>query len=269
MTFGNLWPQLRAAAIATGLMAAVATVLEPALSAQATQPIPIAAAAPVAGAQAKVWNFDLDAPHQVANGWQAVLGPWQVIPDPSAPSRPNAFGLPPGRAFTSLAHFLDYHEIALIAGPTEYSDFTLEADFKPIKGMLDGSGGLVFRYVDAKDFYVLAVGCPSDDVQLIRTFGGKSELLRQKIVITNQNVWYKIKLVAKGERFLAYDNNHLVFDATDSKIAKGRIGLWASNDSQARFDNVTLTLSGVTSGAGTGEPTTGAPEELPPLPSPP
>jgi 3-keto-disaccharide hydrolase len=271
----NSWLRPNAAAIVVALMAALMMASGSAYSTEPSQPVPAAAATPTAGVKAKVWNFDEDMPHQVASGWEAVAGPWQVLPDVSAPSHPNTFGLPPGRAFISLVHMLEYQAIALIKDPTEYSDFTFEVDFKPIKGWFDCSGGMVFRYVDAKNFYVLAVGCPTDYFQLIRMFKGKSELLQQKIVPTDQNTWYKIKLIASGDRFLAYDNNKLVFDATDSKIAKGRLGLWAGNDSQARFDNVTLTLPVATSagGAGTGETTTEVPEELPPppppLPSPP
>ena len=46
----------------------------------------------------------------------------------------------------------------------------------------------------------------------------------------------------KADHFLAIDDGKLLFDVQDSKIAKGRLGLWSSNDSQARFDNLTLTL---------------------------
>jgi len=41
---------------------------------------------------------------------------------------------------------------------------------------------------------------------------------------------------------MCYDDNKMEFDFDDNKIAKGRIGLWARDDSQARFDNVTITV---------------------------
>jgi hypothetical protein len=58
----------------------------------------------------------------------------------------------------------------------------------------------------------------------------------------------------------------MVFDVDDAKIAKGRIGLWASDDSQARFDDVTLTLPLASTSAAAAPP---PPPPLPPLPSPP
>ncbi len=99
-------------------------------------------------------------------------------------------------------------------------------------------------------------------------YKGKLDQLQQKVVAIDAGNWYKIKLEVQGDHFLAYDEGKMLFDVQDSKIAKGRIGLWSSNDSQARFDNLTLTLplpgasGGDTGGAG-------APAGTPPPPPPP
>jgi hypothetical protein len=36
----------------------------------------------------------------------------------------------------------------------------------------------------------------------------------------------------------------MIFDFDDNKIAKGKIGLWARDDSQAQFDDVKITILG-------------------------
>jgi hypothetical protein len=41
---------------------------------------------------------------------------------------------------------------------------------------------------------------------------------------------------------MCYDDDKMIFDFDDSKIAKGKIGLWARDDSQAQFDDVKITL---------------------------
>ena len=86
------------------------------------------------------------------------------------------------------------------------------------------------------------MGCPSDYVQLLRMYQGKMDQLQQKVVAIDAGNWFKIKLEAQADHFIAYDEGKMLFDVQDNKIAKGRIGLWSSNDSQARFDNLTLTL---------------------------
>src|SRR5882757_1043365 len=127
--------------------------------------------------EVKVWNFDSDKAAGVPAGWKVVEADWQVIPDPTAPSKPNTYGLPAGRLLSSLTHALDYFPMTIVTDPTEYSNFSVEAAFKSVGGRFDCSGGIVFRYVNDQNFYLLSAGCPSDYFSLSRMYKGKVELL--------------------------------------------------------------------------------------------
>ena len=255
--------------VAAVVMVAVTITAQPAFSKKkkaAATPAPTMAPTPAPTPESKVWNFDSDKAGQLAAGWQDVDGAgWEIFSDPTAPSQPNDFGLPSGRMVSSLMHGLEYHNIVVMKDPTEYSDFTLEAQFKPIKGYFDCSGGLVFHYVDPQNYYVLALGCPSDSFELDRMYKGKLDQLQQKVLTIDTGNWYKIKIEAIGDHFTTYEEGKMVFDQQDSKLAKGRIGLWSSNDSQSRFDNLTLTLPLAASSGGA----SGAPAGTPPPPPPP
>jgi len=256
--------------IAAGAVLAVGLTSPAAYSrAKKKEPTPTETPTPTATPtpEAKVWNFDQDKAHAMPEGWTAVEGEWEVIPDPSAPSQPNTYGLPAGRTMSSLLHGLNYNLVTVLTDKTEYDDFTLEASFKSAGGRFDCSGGLIFRYVDAQNFYVLSAGCPSDYFALSRMSAGKLENLKQQVVPTDKDTWYKLKVLAQGSHLTCYDDNKMIFDVDDGKIAKGRIGLWASDDSQARFDDVTLTLPLAGAPATTAAPP--PPPPLPPLPSPP
>ncbi len=218
----------------------------------------------------KEWNFDQDKPHEIAQGWTAVEGDWVVLPDPGAPSQPNGFGMESGRLLKSLINALEYSALVVVSDPTEYSDFTYEAQFKAKKGYFDCSGGLIFRYADPKNYYLLSVGCPSDFFSLYRISDGKPEVLKQTVVPIDQGVWYSIKVVADGDHMFGYANDKMEFDINDSKIRQGRIGLWAHDDSQPLFDNVKLTLPACPSGesgAGSSEAPTGTSAPLSPPPA--
>ncbi len=138
-----------AALIVAVVMAAMVTAAPPAFSKKKKEtPTPTATMTATATAtpEAKVWNFDNDKAGALPDGWQDVDGAgWVVFSDPSAPSQPNDFGLPAGRMITSLTHGLEYHPKVVMKDPTEYSDFTAEVQFKPIKGYFDCSGGLIVR----------------------------------------------------------------------------------------------------------------------------
>ena len=266
--------------VVVGVMVAVAMAAPPAFSkprkkkAEAS-PTATATATPAPTPEAKLWNFDSDQAGKLPDAWQDVDGAgWQIFSDPSAPSQPNDFGLPSGRMIGSLMHGLEYHPKVVMKDPTEYSDFTLETDFKPIKGYFDCSGGLIFRYGDASNYYVLAMGCPSDYFQLLRMYKGKLDQVQQKVLAIDAGNWYKIKLEVQGDHFIAYEEGKMVFDGQDNKLTKGRLGFWSSNDSQARFDNLKLTLplsgaTGAEAGGAAGVPTGAAAPGAPPPPPPP
>ena len=126
---------------------------------------------------------------------------------------------------------------------------------------------MIVRYQNPDNYYVLAMGCPSDYVQLLRMYQGKMDQIQQKVVAIDAGNWFKIKLEAQADHFIVYDEGKMLFDVQDNKIAKGRIGLWSSNDSQARFDNLTLTLPlpGAEAGGAAAAPA-GTPPPPPPPP---
>src|SRR5579862_6787233 len=265
---------LRGMALVVALaMVAVVTTAPPAYSKpkkkakESPTPTATLTATPTPTPEAKVWNFDSDKADALPDAWQDIDGAgWQVFTDSTAPSQPNDFGLPSGRTVSSLIHGLEYHPKVVMKDPTEYSDFTIETDYKPIKGYFDCSGGLIIRYENPDNYYVLRMGCSSDYIQLLRMYQGKLDQLQQKVVAIDAGNWYKIKVEVQADHFIAYDEGKMLFDVQDNKIAKGRIGLESSNDSQARFDNVTLTLplAGASSGGDTGGAAGGTPPPPPP-----
>src|SRR5277367_5877341 len=141
MKTGNSW--LRSAAvIAAGVVMTVLIVSPAALSKgkkkkAAATPTETITPTPTPTPEVHLWNFDSDKAGEVAAGWKAIEGDWQVIADATAPSKPNVFGLPAGRMLKSLTGLLAYYPTAIETDPTEYSDFTLEAQFQSVGGRYD------------------------------------------------------------------------------------------------------------------------------------
>ena len=267
MMTGSSW--LRSAAVvASGVFVTVLLVSPAAYSKKPKKtatPTPTLTPTPTPTPEVHVWNFDSDKAGAVPAGWKALEGDWQVIPDPTAPSQPNTYGLTgKGSWIKSLTNALEYYPMTILTEPTEYSNFTLEAAFKSVEGRFDCSGGLIFRYVDDQNFYLLSAGCPNDYFALSRMSKGKIETLKQTVHPTDKDIWYKLKVVAQGGHFMCYDDNKMEFDFDDNKIAKGKIGLWARDDSEARFDNLTITL--LTGAPGEGEAAPAASPEASPSP---
>src|ERR1700674_5549701 len=248
MKTGNSW--LRTAAVIAAGVVMTVLIVSPAAHSKGKKkkavvtPTETLTPTPTPTPEVPLWNFASDKPGGVATGWKAIEGDWQVIADPTAPSKPNVFGLPAGRLVKSLTSALEYHPTAIETDPTEYADFTLEAQFKSAGGRFDCSGGLIFRYVDDKNFYLLSAGCPSDYFALSRMTNGQLVGLKQSVVPTDKDTWYRLKVTAQGGHFSCYDNDKMIFDFDDKKIAKGKVGLWARDDSPAQFDDVKITITG-------------------------
>ncbi len=241
--FESSW--LRRALLTAGVTAVVMLTARPAHP----QPQAQTAPAPANSATQVAWSFDDDAAFARDQNWIAVDGDWEVLRDPTAPSLPNVFGLAHyglprteynWRWITSFIRTT--YPIALVKDPTEYSDFNVEAYFKSAGGSFDSSGGLIFRYVDRQDYYVLAAECPGDHLTLYRMKGGDLKLLNRVSTPIKRETWYKLKVQAQGDNFVCYLDDRKMFEARDSSFARGRIGLWARDDSRARFDSIMLSM---------------------------
>lgn len=197
--------------------------------------------------QDKSWNFDAHRAFAADKNWISIDGDWEVLRDPTAPSAPNTFGLTrwglprTGGNLRWLTSFIrTTYPIAVAKGPTEYSNFTAEADFKTMGGAWDRSGGLVFRYVNSKNYYVLAAECPASRLVLYRMKDGNLTVLKSFSTPIAQGKWYRLKVEAHGDQLVCFLNGKKVLEAKDDSFGKGRIGLWGRDDSLARFDNVTV-----------------------------
>jgi hypothetical protein len=207
-------------------------------------------AAPASAAKsdgAKVWDFDHDRGYQQPADWTAVSGDWRVFIDDDAPSEPNVLALPgfglPHMNQVRLwldSFFSTNYLLAISKDPTEYTDFSYGASFKEWGGAWGSYAGLVFRYTDPQNYYVLAAACPKDYLALYRMSGGQLNLIKEVPADLDRGQWYTFKVDAHGSHFIAYLNGKQMFEADDSSLPKGRIGVWSQNDSRVSFDNIKL-----------------------------
>src|SRR5258708_23480776 len=91
------------------------------------------------------WDFDKDPPGQTPAGFEAYSGQWKVKPDLTAPSQPNVLA----------QEATDQTWPGIVARDTNYKDLWAEVKFKTIFGSEDQSAGIIFRFKDKGNFYVL------------------------------------------------------------------------------------------------------------------
>ncbi|MGZ6252002.1 MAG: family 16 glycoside hydrolase [Candidatus Binataceae bacterium] len=197
---------------------------------------------------AKTWDFDHDRGYSTPQDWTVVAGDWGVVSDRVAPSEPNTLGLPGyGLPHTSQvklwfdSFFNNNYLLAIPKDGAEYTDFSYEASFKPWGGAFGSYAGLAFRYTDPQNYYVLTAACPKDTLTLYHMSNGQLNPIKEVPATLERGRWYTLKVDASGGHFIAYLDGKQMFEANDSSIAKGRIGVWSQNDSKVSFDNIKLT----------------------------
>ena len=197
----------------------------------------------------KTWNFDKDKAQALPPGWlsehtgRGTKGNWLVLADPRAPSQPNVL------AQTS-ADNTSYRFPVAIVDNTSYKDLDMSVRFKTISGKEDQGAGLVWRYRDANNYYIVRANALEDNVVLYKVENGKRIPLAPKGTPPNTygvkhkvpgNAWNRLSLKVKGNLFEVSFNDKKLFEVEDNTFQDaGKVGLWTKADSVIHFDDFTV-----------------------------
>jgi Domain of Unknown Function (DUF1080) len=124
----------------------------------------------------------------------------------------------------------------------------LSVKFKAISGKEDQAAGLVVRYQDANNYYVVRANALEDNVVFYivkdgnridlpvkgqgRTYGAKAPVTK--------GGWNTLGLQAEGNLFTISLNGKRLYEVEDKQISKsGKFGLWTKADSVIQFDDLT------------------------------
>ncbi len=117
-------------------------------------------------------------------------------------------------------------------------DLELQVAFKADKGEIDQGGGLVWRYQDAKNYYVVRMNPLEDNFRVYKVQNGKRTQLQSADKISiKQGTWHWIKVLQFGDRIICYLDGKRLLDVQDATFTQsGKIGLWTKADAQTSFD---------------------------------
>jgi len=160
---------------------------------------------------------------------------WAVVPDDSAPSKPNVLKQ------SGVATYP-----VCIKEDTSIKDGYVEVKFKPISGMEDQAGGVIWRCKDANNYYVARANVNEDNVVLYKTVKGKRTSLdivgrkggygvKEKVA---SGQWHTLRVEFTGNKFTVIFNGKKMFDVEDNTFPDtGKVGLWTKADSVTLFDD--------------------------------
>lgn len=159
---------------------------------------------------------------------------WMVKEDAAAPGSKKVLV----QASTDAT---DYRFPLCVYSGLSAKDVDVRVRFKAITGQVDQAAGIVIRFKDKDNYYVVRANALEDNVRLYRVVGGK----RQQFAAANTKVtsgqWHKLALSAEGTHFRVSFDDQPLFEAEDSTFPDaGKIGLWTKADSVTAFDDLQM-----------------------------
>jgi hypothetical protein len=124
----------------------------------------------------------------------------------------------------------------------------IEVKIKPLSGKEDQAGGIVFRFQDANNYYVVRANALEDNVVLYKTVNGKRSSLQVKGRMFGYGVdtnvpggrWSTLRVTFEGNLFAVFYQGEKLFEVQDSTFtAPGAVGVWTKADSVTLFDAFT------------------------------
>lgn len=198
-------------------------------------------------ADARMIDFESDEPGAVPSGFTAAVnkgrpGIWRVTRVAGTPSGANAVVQTDADRTNSRFPVLVYEGL-------QATNVDVSVRFQPVSGRVDQAAGLVWRYRDANNYYVVRANALEDNVVLYKMENGKRSDLPVKGAGGSYGVdadvpdqgWGELRVTARGPLFEVYLGDRKLFEVEDHTFTdSGRVGVWTKADSVTRFDDLRI-----------------------------
>ncbi len=197
-------------------------------------------------ARGEVVRFDKVTPGSLPDGWTVAMthegSPprWEAVRDPSS----GIVLAQTSRDKTAGRFPLAIWETASIR------DGEVSVDFKAVDGTVDRAAGIVWRYQDPNNYYIVRANALENNVVLYKVEKGTRLSIAPRGLPWRSygvkhpvpsNQWQTLRVVFQGSRFTVFLNGKELFDVDDATFVKaGKTGLWTKADSLTYFDKFTV-----------------------------
>jgi len=191
-----------------------------------------------------VLDFEAADVGSVPTGWTVAMTSdggqprWEVVSDPTSPSGEKVL------AQVSDDRTAGRFPLAIYEG-IETADGSVSVRFKPVSGRVDQAAGLVWRYRDPGNYYIVRANALENNVVLYKVENGRRIPLPPVGQGDDYGVerrvpaqsWSSLTVTFSGTRFVVTFDGAPLFEAEDSTFTSaGKVGLWTKADSVTYFD---------------------------------
>jgi len=158
---------------------------------------------------------------------------WSIVGDEEAPSPPNVLA-------QTASEEVSFHFPYVIVASDRLSNVDVTVQFKAISGGIDQAAGIIFRFVDSDNYYVLRANALEDNLVLFKFVDGERPFIASASVPIPKDEWRSLRVSVVGECIQGYIDDTILIEIEDSTFKEGLVGLWTKADSVTDFDNLVI-----------------------------
>jgi hypothetical protein len=198
---------------------------------------------------AEVVRFKKSVPGKIPSGWTVAmthdggLPKWEIVRDQSAPT--PRYVLAQVSSDSTAGRFpLAIWDAATIR------DGDVSVSFKTVAGVVDQAAGIIWRYRDPNNYYILRANALENNVVLYKVHNGVRLSIAPKGLPSRsygvqheirRGQWNTLRIAFKDSSFTVFLNGEHLFEADDRTFTQaGKTGLWTKADSITYFDEFTV-----------------------------
>lgn len=176
-------------------------------------------------------------------------GKWEIV----AVEAPSAFApLTTFATSTSKVNVLaqterdptDEHFPVLVYEGEEFDDFTLTVRLRCEAGKVEQMAGVVFRYQDEKNYYVIRASALGNTLRFYKFVNGQRSAPIGPDIDIPTGVWHELTITTSGNTIRCSFNGHPgIPTLTDNSFTRGKIGFWTKSDSVSYFADARITYT--------------------------
>src|SRR5713101_3806904 len=201
-------------------------------------------------ASTEVIRFDNSAPGKLPAGWTVAMThagaapQWEIVRDESAPSPPYVLAQVSRDVTAGRFPLAIWDAIAIRDGEASVA-------FKTVDGAVDQAAGIVWRYQDPNNYYIVRANALENNVVLYKVENGVRLSIRPKGLPSRsygvrhdipRGSWNTLRVAFTDSAFIVFLNGERLFEAEDGTFTKaGKTGLWTKADSVTYFNEFTIT----------------------------
>jgi len=175
------------------------------------------------------FNFDNETAGKLPKDWTAVASTWAIANDGTNKALKQT-GKSKGERFNIC-----------INNKLKYQNLQIEVRIKPMEGAEDQGGGLVWRYHDAKNYYLARANPLDNNLKVYKVVKGIRKEIKSVKLKMKAGEWYTLKVAMIGYTLNCFLNDQKLLNATDTMFPNaGQVGFWSRSDAISLFDDLKI-----------------------------